>query len=385
MNEKKLNVVYIGPQSFPLGGATTKRRRYMVDYMNNHGIQSHYLVCDFKQRGKRPNASSGTYGICDYYDITPLATSKKYFKFWREGKRILKQWHNEGEQNILLFSTVLSPFEYPFYTYGKKLGYKIVFDQVETSYLLSGSTRFMHRFNQRITEYLSSLAYKHSSAFVISKNLWNENHERYPYRKLCLLPNSTPQLCLTYRTKLNKPLKILYSGTYAPKDGVEYLLNGVIEAHDMGCDIELYLLGKGEKKDMRVLNIVQGKDYVHYLGFVSDEELAYRLSDCDLLCMTRCNSRFANYGFPFKLSEYLATGNIVLATNVGDVSDYIENDKSAYIIPSEDSHAIAQAIRYVIDNPQKALNVAKGGLTAMQQHFSIEKVGSIFVDFLHLL
>ena len=65
----KINVVYIGPQSFPIGGATTKRRRYMIDYMNNHNIQSHYLVCDFKQRGKPVNKIKGVYGLCDYYDI----------------------------------------------------------------------------------------------------------------------------------------------------------------------------------------------------------------------------------------------------------------------------------------------------------------------------
>ena len=98
--------------------------------------------------------------------------------------------------------------------------------------------------------------------------------------------------------------------------------------------------------------------------------------------MTRCNSRFANYGFPFKLSEYLATGNIVLATNVGDVCDYIENKKSAYIVPPESSYSIAKAILHIHSNPEEAFTVAKGGLEAMQKHFSIENVGKVFVDFL---
>ena len=60
---KKLNVVYIGPQSFPLGGATTKRRRYMIDYLNSQNIQSHYLVTDFKQRGGQKNPIEGHYGL----------------------------------------------------------------------------------------------------------------------------------------------------------------------------------------------------------------------------------------------------------------------------------------------------------------------------------
>lgn len=382
MNNRKLNVVYIGPQPFPIGGATTKRRRYMVDYMNAHNIQSHYLVCDFKQRGKRQNAIKGMYGKCDYYDITPLAENKNYFRFWKEGKKTLNEWFVPEEQNVLIFATVLSVFEYPFYLHAKKIGYKIVFDQVETSLMQNGKIDFLHSINIRISEFFSDKAYRHSSAFVISNNLMNEVHKKYPNRKLCLLPNSTPRLNNQSRDTLNNPLKVLYSGTYSPKDGVEYLLKGVIEAYEHGIAVELILLGKGSKEDMKVLELAKGKDYIHYLGYVSDEELNSHLLACDVLCMTRCNSRFANYGFPFKLSEYLATGNIVLATNIGDVELYVKDKESAYIIPSENSHAIATTLQHIVEYPQEALSVANGGLKVMQQYFSIESVGVIFINFL---
>lgn len=63
MNNKSINVLYIGPQTFPLGAATTKRRRYMVDYMNARDIQSHYLVTAMG-RGRNPNTPEGEYGLC---------------------------------------------------------------------------------------------------------------------------------------------------------------------------------------------------------------------------------------------------------------------------------------------------------------------------------
>lgn len=242
---------------------------------------------------------------------------------------------------------------------------------------------FLHSVNIKISEFFSDKAYRHSSAFVISNNLMNEVCKKYPNRKLCLLPNSTPQLNNQSRDTLNKPLKVLYSGTYSPKDGVEYLLKGVIEAYENGIAVELILLGKGSKEDMKVLELAKGKDYIHYLGYVSDEELNSCLLACDVLCMTRCNSRFANYGFPFKLSEYLATGNIVLATNVGDVELYVKDKESAYIISSENSHAIATTLQHIVEHPQEAFSVAKGGLKIMQQYFSIESVGVIFLDFLY--
>ena len=382
---KKLNVVYIGPQSFPLGGATTKRRRYMIDYLNSQNIQSHYLVTDFKQRGGQKNPIEGHYGLCDYLNIIPLAESLQLFRFWRIGKRKLKEWHQNGQQNCIIFATILSLFEWPFYIYARKLGYKIVFDQVETSYLQNGNVPLFAKLNIWISERLTHHAFKNSAGFVISKALWIENKKIYPQRKLCLLLNSTPVLRRKERKSFNNPIRLLYSGTYAPKDGVEYLIDGVIEAHEKGCSCELFLLGKGNSKDMKILERYKEKEYIHYIGFVSDEKLKSFLLDSDILCMTRINSRFANYGFPFKLSEYLATGNVVLSTNVSDVCDYVENLKSAYIVPPKDSHAIAETILRIINNPQEAMKVAEGGLEAMLQNFSIEKVGQTFVNFLRNL
>ena len=379
---KELNVVYIGPQSFPLGHATTKRRRYMVDYMNSHGIKCHYLICDFKQRDNRVNTVSGKYGECDYYDITPLAQKKQFFQYWKKGKALLKDWFVEGKQNCLVFPTILDVFSYPFYRYARKLGYKIVFDQVETSYFNFNLHRIGHMMNVYVSEWLSRKAYHHSAAFVISKNLMRENEAKYPSRKMCLLPNSTPSLKSENKRRPHKPLRILYSGTYANKDGVKYLVEGFLEARKRNLDCELILLGKGNPENMKVIDGIRSMDCVHYLGFVSDEELIHQMQASDLLCMTRCNSRFANYGFPFKLSEYLATGNLVLATNVGDVCDFVKDKESALVIPSEDSKAIADAIQYAIENPAEALRIGNGGYEVMQNSFSVESVGKTFVNFL---
>lgn len=140
---------------------------------------------------------------------------------------------------------------------------------------------------------------------------------------LCLLPNSTPVLCEVEKTMIGSPVRILYSGTYALKDGISFLLEGVEKAVNAGCVCELILVGKGRASDMTFLDKVKDAPWIKYLGFISEDELVAKMRDCDILAMTRTNSKFANYGFPFKLSEYLATGNVVMATKVGDVPLYL--------------------------------------------------------------
>lgn len=384
MSNKRINLVYIGPQTFPLGAATTKRRRYMVDYMNAHHIQSHYLVTALG-RGKNPNPSEGNYGLCSYYDLSVLSSNKDIIGYVRKGKAKLKEWFYPDANNILLFHTLVTWNEWLFYKYARNLGYKIVFDQVETSYLQNNTGSRLFRLQVRLSEYLSNKAYRDCPAFVISTALQKENEAKFPGRKLCLLPNSTPILKSEPKASFNSPLLLLYSGTYTPKDGVADLLDGVIEAHNSGVDCRLILLGKGTAKDMKVLDKAANLDYVEYRGFVSDEELEETIKKCDILCMTRTNSRFANYGFPFKLSEYLATGNILLATNVGDVCRYVQDKVSALVVPPEDPKAIAEAIKFVIDYPEESLKIGLNGFKVMDKYFSIDTVGATFVAFLENL
>ena len=381
MNSCILNIVYIGPQTFPLGAATTKRRRYMVDYMNAHHIQSHYLVTALG-RGKNPNPSEGNYGLCSYYDLSVFSSKKDIIGYVRKGKAKLKEWFDPDANNVLLFHTLVTWNEWLLYQYARRIGYKIVFDQVETSYLQNNTGSRLFRLQVRLSEYLSNRAYKECPAFVISTALQKENETKFPGRKLCLLPNSTPIIKAEPKTSFNSPLLLLYSGTYTPKDGVADLLDGVIEAYNSGVDCRLILLGKGTAQDMKVLDKAANLDYIEYRGFVSDEELEETIKKCDILCMTRTNSRFANYGFPFKLSEYLATGNILLATNVGDVCHYVQDKVSALVVPPEDPKAIAQAIKFVIDNPNKSLEIGLNGYKVMEKYFSIDTVGATFVAFL---
>lgn len=381
---KQLNIVFLGIP-FPKGPAMTKRWRYMVDYLNANGIESHCLVAQKESIKKLGNPTSGKYGLYNtYVDISEYAANKQFRKYVKEGKSYIKQWYNPDKKNILV-STTLKLDRWPFVRYACKLGYLYVPDIVETTYLQAGGKRSISSWlYQKMSDNLMDnyLRTKASAAIVISTNLKKEVLSKAPKLDVCILQNSTIQLSQTPRKQLNPTLQVLYSGTYAKKDGVKYLLKGVIEAHEKGCKCQLTLLGKGAKDDMDFLSWIEKYPFIQYKGFVSDKDLDNYLRNSDVLCMTRCNSRFANYGFPFKLSEYLSTGNVVLATKVGDVPMYLTDRKDSYLINPESSDEIANTLLYIQNHPDESLRIASEGLHTMQEVFSIETVGKIFVDFL---
>lgn len=374
---RNLNVTYIGQLPFPYGPASSKRRRYMVDYMNDKGIMSHVLVT-FHRAKMYSNPATGIYKNTEFVDISSNINNFNLSAYYRNGFDALRRWYDSDKKNILIFHTVMNFMDYPFYLYARKLGYKIVFDVVETSYLKSGIKSIKSYIYYWLNENVTSLARK-DGIFVISRRLQETNKVTYPKVPLCLLPNSTPILCIESKQKFHKPMTVLYAGTYGDKEGVDYLIEGVIAANLSGVACNLTLLGKAPDDLIRKY---RGESCVEFSGFVSDNELEEALVKSDILAMVRTNTEFANFGFPFKLSEYLSTGNVVIATKVGDVAEYLSDKNNAYLIDAESSDAVKSVLCQIARNETDALAVARNGLEVAKTHFAIDRVGKVFAEFL---
>jgi glycosyltransferase involved in cell wall biosynthesis len=109
------------------------------------------------------------------------------------------------------------------------------------------------------------------------------------------------------------------------------------------------------------------------MGFLSTEDYYATLNSCDIFCMTRVNSQFANAGFPFKLGEFLASGKGVIATKVGDVSNYLD-DKNALLISPNSVSELTEALTVFIKDPAKISVLGAEARKTAETHFDSEKV-----------
>ncbi|KKK55642.1 hypothetical protein LCGC14_3072510, partial [marine sediment metagenome] len=136
----------------------------------------------------------------------------------------------------------------------------------------------------------------------------------------------------------------------------------LIEAFEGVCakhgEVELFLSGKGAKDRMdAILEQITNspyKDKIKCTGYLDDAEFYEFMNGCDILCMTRVESRFADTGFPFKLGEYLAAGKAVVASDVSDVTDYLEDRVNAVVVKPGSVSDIAEGISFLIENPEAA-------------------------------
>jgi len=98
--------------------------------------------------------------------------------------------------------------------------------------------------------------------------------------------------------------------------------------------------------------------------------------------MTRINSRYANAGFPFKLGEMLATGKPVLATKVGNVSNFLENGKNAILVEPDSVDEIVIGLKLIIENPEWAKNIGLNGKDVAFDFFNSDKISVSLRSFL---
>lgn len=89
--------------------------------------------------------------------------------------------------------------------------------------------------------------------------------------------------------------------------------------------------------------------------------------------MTRNNTRFSNAGFPFKLGEYLATGNPVVTSQVSGIENYLVHKKSALFFEPGNVIELEKAISFLIENPSEAYLIGREGQKVFEDHFSADK------------
>jgi glycosyltransferase involved in cell wall biosynthesis len=124
----------------------------------------------------------------------------------------------------------------------------------------------------------------------------------------------------------------------------------------------------------------KGQEWIIFTGFLSRDALIWCYKNARGLLCCRSNSDYANYGFPTKLAEYLASGRPVVATTVGDVEEYLVDENSAFLAKPENVESITLAIQRLLDDPIRAEKIGQQGARVARQYFDyrnhVEKVSS---------
>lgn len=157
------------------------------------------------------------------------------------------------------------------------------------------------------------------------------------------------------------------------KEGVSILINAFNSIKNKFSDYKLYLVGAWNYDTPIHLQLIKDlglESRVFWMKEYSRDLIPNIISNADLLVLPRPDSKQAQGGFPTKLGEYLASGNPVCATRVGEIPDYLSDNESVFFADPGSVESFTMAMEKALNNPENSERVGLNGKMVAEKYFN---------------
>jgi len=365
VGDKITNLIVISSGSFPYGSAQTNRH---VSYLRGLvELGSKVTVILINKSDDQSSLSQSAEGVhfgiefkyATWSDRRICNFLSRYYNFLKgllSTRTIAKNILNNNPNTCILF-LLTHPFVlWVFIRLSRKYKIKIFHERTEFPFL--NKTSFIERLLIEI--YLSQLK-RLNGLFVITRALKNYFKQFIGENNICHIPMTViPDRFLVKKTHSLYGRYIAYCGSmYTDKDGVPILIKAYDIFAEQFQEINLVLIGDtNDTKKLKglydILNKVKNKDKIILTGKMEYNEIPQLLVNAEALALARPDNTQAKGGFPTKLGEYLATGNPVVITDVGEIPDYLIHLENAFIAKSDDVVDFAEKLKLVFKDVSNA-------------------------------
>jgi serine acetyltransferase/glycosyltransferase involved in cell wall biosynthesis len=260
-------------------------------------------------------------------------------------------------------------FVYGGYEYQLKVALSVkdkakVFCEITEHPNIHGTSIQIERSNARKIKMLKKL----DGLFVISRSL-KEYYLSHgvPEEKIHIINMFVDTGRFDDLSKTTEEKYIAYCGAVSyGKDGCDTLLKAFSIFHKNHTDYNLYIIGKGVDKNVipqlqKLAKQLSIGDAVKFTGRVAPDQVPNLLYNASMLALARPINLQSQNGFPTKLGEYLATGNPVVITRVGEISDFIKHHDTGLLAYPDNADSFAEQLSWAADHEQEAKEIGHRG------------------------
>ena len=150
-----------------------------------------------------------------------------------------------------------------------------------------------------------------------------------------------------------------FIGTFGPWHGAETLARAYVTLRNndasLAANARLLMIGEGARLDAvkRILSEGGALDATVFTGLVPQEEGPQYLAACDVLVSPHVSNPDGTpfFGSPTKLFEYMAMGKGIVASNLDQIGEVLEDGKTALLVPPGGVDPLAAAIGRLAADP----------------------------------
>ncbi|MEI9958273.1 MAG: hypothetical protein WDM90_18655 [Ferruginibacter sp.] len=233
----------MGVSCFDGMAGSTRVRNLFAPLVKANAITAHNLI--YKTDNKDPIGDKGILNGINFKIIGfKLSNVFSILVFWSGGISFLRKNKRKGSKNILYNYNYPDLKNIVFISFARMIGYKIVFDIVEDN-RFEAHVGFVNKVRIKTSVALFKMSRNFTEAYVaISDHLYKRAQEiskgKVPVYLIPITVNLNYFKSNGYVTDKND-LKIFYGGSFAAKDGLEYLLDAFEEVSNTDKNIKLIL------------------------------------------------------------------------------------------------------------------------------------------------
>lgn len=169
-----------------------------------------------------------------------------------------------------------------------------------------------------------------------------------------------------------------YVGTLSAQKNVSGLIEAISILNNKGLAIKLLLVGPIDHTSFNEQEL--NREFIRYVGYINQTELGNYYKKMDVFVLNSIQD-----GFGMVLSQALASGVPVIATNATGALDIIVNDYNGYIIDVNRNNDIVQKIEYLYNNSDKLNELKNNAFESVKLNLTWDKYGDRYLDFLNTL
>ena len=129
-------------------------------------------------------------------------------------------------------------------------------------------------------------------------------------------------------------------------------------------------------KDYFLSKYNEFNDKVIFEGYISDDEIIDRYSNCDIFIAP---SRFESFGLIFL--EAMIFSKPVIGTNIGGIPEVVADGVSGILIENENSEDLKNGLIKLIENKDIRESMGKNGRRIYEEKFTAEIMANKFIDY----
>ena len=216
------------------------------------------------------------------------------------------------------------------------------------------SLQLAHRVLRPLTRWIWRRA---DRVVAVCESLGQLARETYPGLRYSVVPNGV-DLDLFHpaadASPRRGPIRCLAVARLIERKGLGDLIRA-LALLDRGRFVLEIVGGGSDEHLLRQLAAEQGVgDEVQFLGPLSRAGVARRYREADLFTLPSSAEAFGNV-----FAEALASGLPIVSSRIGGIPDLVEHGTNGLLITPGDIHSLAGAIRYLADDPELRLEMAR--------------------------